>query len=221
MTVIRQGHNKDYPHRTGSMKCDRPTTMAHIIAHIENGKQFFNITSAYWGGPVGFEYDDRFPPFVNRVVREIDIKYGLGQDRSYHFITPFEPDWATEDDWSGEWPVWDRDYGDIFDSPRITVETLADEERQIWSWISNFNYMLHDATVSYIYAISKDNPTRMIDGKGNDLESMACDLAGWKSEFRAEQAKYHHEPEVVERDEQYDPTHIEWRGKVWEISNER
>jgi hypothetical protein len=166
--------------------------MAHIIAHIENGKQFFNITSAYWGGPVGFEYDDRFPPFVNRVVREIDIKYGLGQDRSYHFITPFEPDWATEDDWSGEWPVWDRDYGDIF-----------------------------DATVSYIYAISKDNPTRMIDGKGNDLESMACDLAGWKSEFRAEQAKYHHKPEVVERDEQYDPTHIEWRGKVWEISNER
>lgn len=216
MTTIRQGYKKDYDKRTGSIKCDRPTTMGHIIAHIENGKKFFNIRSSYWGSPCGFEYDERFPPFVNRIVREIDIKYGPGQDRSYYFINPFEPDWATEDDWSGEWPVWDRNYDDL----NVVIGTLADEEKQIWSWISNFNYMLHDAMVSHIYAIATELTERMIDSNGNDLEGMAVDIANWKSEFRKQQAEHIHKPKEVEHDKHYNPICIEWRGKIWEIVNE-
>ena len=36
--------------RTGTIKCTQVTTLGHILAHIDNARQYFNITSDYWGG---------------------------------------------------------------------------------------------------------------------------------------------------------------------------
>lgn len=182
--------NENYEFKqTGSMKIDRATTMGHILAHIENGRNFFGIESKHWGGPWGFEYSDVFPSSVNRLAREIDIQYSVRQDRSYQYTPTHEVDYATDEDWSSEWPRINRTHSILTGEK---TEEYADHDDQVSSWISTLNYMLHDANVSYIYAIGSDkdsmrrNQPVMDD---DELRSIACAISNWKSSFREERQR--------------------------------
>ena len=203
--------NKAYElKRTGTIKCTQVTTLGHILAHIDNARQYFGITSKYWGGPIGFEYSDLFPDYIIRVVRDIDIKYGPNQDRMYQHVKQHEVDYATEDDYIGEWPRIIRDYDlSIFEDKK--PDKYADNDEQIQSWISTFRYHLHDASVSYIYSIGEhENKSRMTDNlSDNELRSIACDLADWKSSSRENE-------QIEERRMLQKTLNIHWRdGKPY------
>ena len=172
--------------RTGSLKCDRPTTIRHILAHIENARNFFGIKGNCYGEPFGFSYNERFPDYINRVTREIDIRYSINRDRMFKYIEPQEVDYATEEDYSGEWPSIVRNYSHgIFDDRGRTPDAYANDNDQVRIWISNFIYMLHDASVSYIYAIGEaENEKRKIDGTDEELRAIACNIMDWKSSSR-------------------------------------
>ena len=184
--------NKDYKlKRTGSLKCDRPTTVGHILAHIENARKYFGIESRYWGGTLGLNYDERFPNYIQRVTREIDIRYSANQDRLFKYIEPQEVDYATEEDYSGEWPHITRDYSSGMFKDK-EPDKYADDERQVQIWVSNFDYMLHDGFISYIYAIGEqENDKRSIPGTDSELRDIAVNLANWKSDSRQEAQREH------------------------------
>lgn len=175
---------------TGSVKCTRETTIGMMLAHIENARDYFDITSTYWGGAIGLEFDNRFPDYVTRIARDIDIKYSVNQDSMYRgFVTPHEIDYGNKDDWCSEWPRWERDYS-ILTEPK--PDWLSDEETQIRTWISSFRYMFHDALVSYVYAIGEskyDKKDSKIGGSVDTLRTIILDLADWKVQFREDEQR--------------------------------
>ena len=106
----------------------------------------------------------------------------------YQYVKMHEIDYATENDYIGEWPRIIRSYSlGVFENKK--PDKYADNNEQVRSWISTFRYHLHDASVSYIYSIGeRENESRMTDDlSDNELRSIACDLTDWKSSSREQE----------------------------------
>lgn len=133
---------------TGTQFYNKPTLLGHIIAHIENARKVFDIKPGWYGGPHGLEYDKRFPRYVGDVARKIDEKYSTNQSREYSYrntpIKTHDPIYNNGDDNCGDWPSRNYD-GDLDTS----------EGNQIRIWMSNLDYMLRDAAITYT-AILRD-----------------------------------------------------------------
>ena len=221
---VKQG--KDWDRYSGDLLCTMPTELGHIIAHIENAKAYFGIKSVGWGSPSGFGYKSLFPDSVADVVRNIDMKYGLAQESSYRFIEQVEPIYPTEEELVSEWPMWNKDHTkkEVGGAVTIVPEVLYDDERQVQVWVTKFDYLLHDALVSYVYSIGEgegDKRRKKIEGNSDDeLRSIILDLAEWKMNSRIGQQK-DRLPKRVAYDENWEDFEIEYQGKTWRIQNEQ
>ena len=148
--------NKDYKTLYTGTIIGGDTLIGHLLGHSLNAREFFGMTHGQHSSRM-LGLDDRFPRYVQRTARAVDETFGPAQTYGYSSNVLRHKPILFRDEERGKygphWPNHNTDFGGFHNDFKRTDTIEMDEENQVRTWITYWNWMLRDAAITYLYKL--------------------------------------------------------------------
>lgn len=166
--------NKDYKTLYTGTIIGGDTLVGHLLGHTLNAREFFGMTHGQHSSRM-LGLDDRFPEYVRRTAQAIDETFGVAQTYGYSKNVPMHKPILFKDEERGKhgpyWPNHNTDFGGFENGFKRTETIDTDEENQIRTWITYWNWMLRDAAITYLFKLENLVSESRTDLKEQEAEA--------------------------------------------------
>ena len=199
--------NKDYKTVFTGTIIGGDTLVGHLLGHTLNARNFFGMEHGYFvSNQIGL--DERFPDYVRKSAQSIDETFGPHQTYNYNANVPTHEPIVFKDKernkYGPYWPNHNTNYGS-FDNQFKQTDTIDDDEdNQIRIWMMNWDWMLRDAALTYLYklkdvAIDANHSEEERDLNTARMEYIIYRLYDLHAEYEREQVEHYRKQTEVKQ----------------------